>query len=310
MNHLMKGLGPAPQFILFCALNLTCIGLGTIVAMAVGTSVFGIPLAELAAVVGNPEADHAKALIWMNNITQLIGFAMPVALYLLLFGTSKVHGLMLKSGNSVMMLAPLVILAATPLIDFSAAINRALIPAGSWLESMFKPTEDLAEQITRMFLNPQSGVSMGVAFLSIAIIPSFCEEFVFRGVLMPLLGKMTRNIHLSIWITAILFSLIHAQFYGFLPRMFMGALLGYLVIWSGSLWSSILAHFINNAAAFFLFQYYGTLETPEGSWLGSAWFYSLGSVIFIALITLCIKRSSWPWSSFEYLGMPDVIGKH
>jgi membrane protease YdiL (CAAX protease family) len=309
MNSLMKGLGATPQFILFIALTLTCIGLGTVVAMGVGSGVFGIPLSELPTVLSDPQPHYATALIWMNNVTQLVGFAMPVMLFFLLFGGGNIHGLLLKPGNAIVMLSPIVILSATPLIDLSAMVNQMLIPEGSWLEHAFKPTEELAERMTRMFLEPGSGVPVFVAFLSIAVIPAVCEELVFRGVIMPLLGKMTKNIHASIWITAMLFSLIHVQFYGFLPRLLMGALLGYLVVWSGSLWGSIVAHFVNNASAFMLFQYFGTLETPEGSFISHWIFYSLASLLFAVLIRWCLKRSSWPWMSFQYLGIPDAIGK-
>ena len=126
---------------------------------------------------------------------------------------------------------------------------------------------------------------------------------------MPLLAKTTRNIHASIWITAALFSLIHAQFYGFLPRMMMGALLGYLVVWSGSLWSSILAHFVNNASAYIMFRNFGTLETPENS-VFSHWAFYVGvSFLFVLLVYYARKKSVWPWNSFIYLGIPDEQGQ-
>lgn len=308
MNALLKGLGPTTQLILFTALVLTCIGLGSIVAMGVAASVFQIPLQDLPLLISQPEPQYAHALIWMNNMTQLVGFAMPVLLFFLLFGGTSIHNLMLTRGGIVVLLAPLIITTAAPLIDFSAFINSLLIPENSWLEKMFKPTEELAERMTRMFLEPSSGVPAAVAFLSIAVIPAICEELVFRGVIMPLLAKSTRNIHAAIWITALLFSLIHVQFYGFLPRMIMGALLGYLVIWSGSTWSSVIAHFVNNSAAFILFRLYGTLETPENSLFSNPMFYALTSLLFVALVFMARKKSSWPWNSFNYLGIPDEQG--
>ena len=309
MNSLLKSLSALPQLILFTSLTLACIGLGTIVAMGVGTSVFGIPLVDLPLVLSQPEPRYAHALIWMNNVTQLVGFALPVFLYLILFGGSSVHNLMLNKRSVLLLVSPVIILCAAPLIDISAFINSLLIPENSWLERTFKPTEELAERITRMFLDPMTGVPTGVAFLSIAIIPAVCEELVFRGVMLPLFAKMTRNIHVAIWTTAFLFSLIHVQFYGFLPRMFMGALLGYLVIWSGSLWSSILAHFVNNASAFLMFQHYGTLETPENSLFSHWGFYALATLIFAALVRFSLLKSSWPRNSFNYLGIPDEQGR-
>ena len=55
------------------------------------------------------------------------------------------------------------------------------------------------------------------------------------------------NIHLSIWASAIIFSAIHFQFYGFIPRLLLGALFGYLYYWSGNLLIPMFAHFVNNA---------------------------------------------------------------
>jgi membrane protease YdiL (CAAX protease family) len=126
--------------------------------------------------------------------------------------------------------------------------------------------------------------------------------------MLPLLAKITRNIHAAVWITAMLFSLIHVQFYGFLPRMIMGALLGYFVVWSGSLWTSILAHFINNASAFFMFRYFGTLETPENSVFSHWLFYAAAAMAFVVLAVYARKKSVWPWNSFSYLGIPDEQG--
>ena len=308
MNSLLRGLGASPQLILFTALTLTCIGLGTIVAMGIGTSVFNIPLEDLPLVLSQPESTYAHALIWMNNITQLVGFALPVALFFLLFGGDSIHNLQLRNAGIFLLLAPLLILSASSLIDFSAFINGLLIPENSWLERTFKPTEELAEQMTSLFLDPNSNVPLFVSFLSIAIIPAICEELVFRGVMLPLLAKITRNIHAAVWITAMLFSLIHVQFYGFLPRMIMGALLGYFVVWSGSLWTSILAHFINNASAFFMFRYFGTLETPENSVFSHWLFYAAAAMAFAALVVYARKKSVWPWNSFSYLGIPDEQG--
>jgi membrane protease YdiL (CAAX protease family) len=85
--------------------------------------------------------------------------------------------------------------------------------------------------------------------LMLAIIPALGEELVFRASLQKILGRWTGNYHLAIWLSAIIFSGIHFQFYGFFPRMFLGALFGYLLVWSGSIWLPILAHFLNNAMA-------------------------------------------------------------
>jgi len=83
--------------------------------------------------------------------------------------------------------------------------------------------------------------------LIMAILPAIGEEFLFRGFLMRYFSSFVKNIHLNIIIVSIIFSALHLQFYGFLPRMALGILLGYLFYWSGSIWLPIVVHFANNA---------------------------------------------------------------
>ena len=93
--------------------------------------------------------------------------------------------------------------------------------------------------------------------LVIAIIPALGEEFLFRGILQNMLSSVVKNPHIAIWASALIFSLFHNQFYGLVPRMLLGAIFGYLYYWSGSLFLSVLGHFINNGLTLilmFLFQ--------------------------------------------------------
>ena len=86
----------------------------------------------------------------------------------------------------------------------------------------------------------------------IAIIPSVGEELFFRGLLQRLFSEWFRNVHIAIFVTSFLFAAIHMQFYGFLPRMMLGILLGYLFYWTGSIWIPVFAHFLNNGSAVIL----------------------------------------------------------
>jgi membrane protease YdiL (CAAX protease family) len=95
-----------------------------------------------------------------------------------------------------------------------------------------------------------------------ALLPAVAEELTFRGVLQRLFSPKRHasndlvnqsTPHVAIWCTAIIFSAIHMQFYGFVPRMLMGALFGYMLVWTGSLWIPILMHFTNNAMAVLLY---------------------------------------------------------
>jgi membrane protease YdiL (CAAX protease family) len=116
----------------------------------------------------------------------------------------------------------------------------------SELERKAKAMEDELEKLTTFFTKYESAADFILAFIVIAILPAIGEELVFRGLIQRDFYKATGNIHVAIWASAIIFSAIHLQFYGFLPRMLLGALFGYLYHWSGNLLMPILAHFVNN----------------------------------------------------------------
>ena len=88
---------------------------------------------------------------------------------------------------------------------------------------------------------------MLISVLLIGILTGVAEELFFRGGLQNILKAMFHNRHLAVWVTAFVFSAIHMQFFGFFPRLIMGVFFGYLVLWSGSLWLSIIAHSFNNS---------------------------------------------------------------
>lgn len=113
-------------------------------------------------------------------------------------------------------------------------------------ETWAREKEDLATEITAFLTRFDSIGEFILAFVVIAVLPGIGEELVFRGLLQPELHRATKNIHVAIWISAIMFSAIHMQFFGFVPRVLLGALFGYLYFWSGDLRISMFAHFVNN----------------------------------------------------------------
>ncbi len=139
------------------------------------------------------------------------------------------------------------------------------------LEAIMLQQEEAAAQLTERFIRADNfGILLGNIFL-MAFLPAFSEELCFRSILINLFtgakdkGQKTedaqrmanaerRTPHTAIWASAIIFSFIHFQFYGFVPRMLMGALFGYLLVWSGSIWLPMLAHFTNNAMAVIVYN--------------------------------------------------------
>lgn len=117
------------------------------------------------------------------------------------------------------------------------------------LESLLKMLEDVAADMTQRMLEVDTIGGLLGNLLIIALIPAIGEELTFRGVLQQALTRGCKNAHVAIFLSAFIFSFIHFQFYGFLPRMFIGLILGYMFYYSGSLWTCILMHFINNGTA-------------------------------------------------------------
>ncbi|MBR4136032.1 MAG: CPBP family intramembrane metalloprotease [Bacteroidales bacterium] len=129
-----------------------------------------------------------------------------------------------------------------PLVALLGQWNEA-IPLPEALQEM----EDSANDILDKLLQDHSYPTLLLNILVLGLVPAVCEEFLFQGSLQPFLTEWTKKPHLAIWLTAFIFSTIHLQFAGFIPRFFLGAYLGYLFYWSRSLWLPILAHFLHNA---------------------------------------------------------------
>ena len=228
---------------------------GTMVASVVATFLSGVLFNGVVAMVpgGDIPTDDASwwQLHFQNLCSQALGFGGAVWLAIRLWDRSALQGLPGRSvgrNTSVLLLAILATVASGPLLMASYELNGLLIPEGGLLERLFKPLEEMIEAMTA-FLASGEGVKRIVILLSVAGLPAIFEELSFRGVLQPLLIRATGSAFWGIALTAIVFSAIHFQFYGFLPRVLLGALFGWLAHRTGSLIPGMAAHFANNALA-------------------------------------------------------------
>lgn len=204
--------------------------------------------------------------------------------------------------------AALLMLLALPAINLLSYLNQqmALPEQMQALEQWMKQQEQNAAQMTEQFLHVSTFAGLVVNLLLMAVLPAVAEELSFRGVLQRLFdvkGDKTKVPHMAIWCSAVLFSAIHLQFYGFFPRMLMGALFGYMLVWTGNLWTPIVMHFTNNAMAVLLYftalragwdmDMVDAIGTGDTLWLGivSMVITAIGIYIFRRSITIS-KASS------------------
>lgn len=289
-NPFFQGMSAGPRAILFGVFILVSALIGGAAAVVLAM-MNGVPVGQINDLVSNPGLEHIELIKWMNNISQIITFLLPVGIYLIIFGAPNAFRANMSPSFLIALLGVVWIISSGGLIDLSARLNQMMIPEGSWLESVMKPTEERAGVLTNLILNYSGVGSLISTIFCIAIIPAVCEEIAFRGVLQPLLIGATRNIHIGIWLSAAIFSFFHFQFYGFLPRLLLGAMLGYLFVWSGGLWVSILAHFANNLLAVILFHYNGmSLEAPEGDFQTGMPYYVISISLFILILFLLLKK--------------------
>ena len=254
LKGLFAGSSPFSQLIILGFTMMAGIMLFMLAGIFLAPFILGIPYTELANVFNDGAATQNLNTMRYMQVLQGIGlFIIPAFLAAYLFSKNATCYLSLsqtassKSFGAVLLL----MLAAIPCINFLAALNEMIVfpESLSGLEQSFRDFEEAAMQLTKLFLNVDHAGGMLFNIFMIAILPALGEELIFRGLLQKIFTRWTGNHHTGIIITGFLFSLMHFQFYGFFPRWLLGVMFGYLLVWSGTLWLPIFAHFVNNAVA-------------------------------------------------------------
>jgi membrane protease YdiL (CAAX protease family) len=188
------------------------------------------------------------ALRWVNGGNGVFSWGVPAVLMAMFLGAPRKE-LSLDQETSAfsILMAVLLIIASLPLVQ-AITFDSSSFELPGFMSGLESSLEEMETRATGLLMKLLGEVSTGALLANIvvfALIPAVCEELFFRGFVQQKLGKVV-NPHAAIWITAAIFSLMHLQFYGFFGRLFLGALLGYLLYKSGSLWPSIIAHFTYN----------------------------------------------------------------
>jgi uncharacterized protein len=244
---------PAAQaiFTLGVALFFTIVVLMAGIALATPFSDVGIM--KMINGLDPSDPQNINMMKYFQIISHLGMFIIPSFVLAWLFGKKVANYLFLKNipESRILLLSAVLIFVAVPFINFILELNMQMhLPERfRGIEEWMRRSEESAEQLTKTFLRVNTIEALLFNLFMIAVIPAIGEELMFRGVLMRIFHRWTASGHLAIWITAIIFSAIHMQFFGFFPRLILGVLFGYLVLYTGSIWPAIIAHFVNNATA-------------------------------------------------------------
>ena len=256
---------------LLLILLFLCLAIASILTsfgMLLAHEIWGFSIKELPELSSRLEEHSVLRCMQMLQLFSSIGlFLLPPIAFIVItriryFNVSKLPSLL------VSIIGVLLMWSFLPLINFSAELN-ASIQLPSYFDSLMQwihEKEDAANIVATGFLKMDGFIDLGLSLLIIAIIPVIGEELLFRGTIQPVLQKVFKNPHWAIWVSAFIFSFIHFQFLGFLPRFLIGGFLGYLFYWSGSIWLAVLVHFVNNATAvvvYYLYQHNFIQQTTD-----------------------------------------------
>jgi membrane protease YdiL (CAAX protease family) len=255
-RFLMDGMHPFMQLLMLTSLTLVFMFAFTMLGMFLVKPMFGITTIDVVMqnALENPNTvgmnpNQVNALKLLQFMTSLGGFLVPAILFALLkFPGGDFLRLRKQFNGWLLVLAAVTLAASGPIISYIYEFNQQLnLPSFlDTLEKSIKDSAEATEKITMLFLKMPTINDLFINLIVIAVLPALGEELFFRGCIQQVLKEWFKHIHVAIWLTAFIFSFIHFEFYGFVPRMLLGALLGYMFYWSGSLWVPIIAHaFIN-----------------------------------------------------------------
>jgi membrane protease YdiL (CAAX protease family) len=218
----------------------------------VGALIFGIDpttISEsLLSETGEANIDFLRYLVIMQDICL---FIFPAIIILFLFEPDypKSHVDLKVPRINEIALVILLAFCIFPVTSFTGELNSGLhLP--DWLSGVEKwmtEKEDNADRLIGLLITSDTFWIMLLNLVMIAVLPSIGEEMIFRGVFQKIFYGFFKSGHPAIWITAIIFSTLHFQFFGLIPRLILGLVFGYLYFWSRTLWLPVIAHFVNNA---------------------------------------------------------------
>ncbi len=257
----LKSLSPFGKLLLFIGLVLVFSIATSLLGILVGVVIYGLNISDIGIIMSNTnDSEYIGFLKFYQSISQIGSFIAPSLLFAFMVSDSTSRYLLIDKKPRLIsvLIVMLVVFAILPFNSFLDELNRNMrFPDFlSGVEQWMKDKEELASKLTELFIGADSIWGLLLNLFVVALIPAFAEEFLFRGVFLKIFNQWFRNIHVAVIVSAIVFSAFHLQFYGFLPRLMMGIILGYVFVLTTNLWVPVIMHFVNNAATVIVYYLY------------------------------------------------------
>jgi uncharacterized protein len=301
-DSILGHLSASAKLIFVFLLVIVCFFILSLTGILLAIPLFDINLLkDISVYTDYHDPDSVPILKYLQIIQSISMFILPALLAGIFFSrnTGNYLGLNKIPASRIFLATFLIMFVILPMISWATSLNE-MVKLPDFMkaaEDWMKESEEKAAGLTEAFLNVSTPGGLLVNLLMIAVIPAIGEELFFRGLLQRLFSEWFRNAHIAIFLAAFLFAAIHLQFYGFLPRMILGALFGYLFYWTGSIWIPIFAHFINNGSAVILsfLANRGTISSGyEDFGATENVFLITGSLLFTAGLIFLIYRTTFP----------------
>ena len=292
-----KRIHPILQLLIFGGMAMGCFMIFGFIGTFVLAKATGIDLLTLSD-PGKWDYSNPALLTFLRGmlvIQFLALFIIPVFLFARFCDSKPMQYLGLTSAKPLyILLGVVVLIVALPFVDWTGTINHSLIPETTTIGKWMKMSEEAAAKQIGFMLKRNTVQDLFLNLVLVAVFAGVGEELFFRGVLQRLFIKLFKNAWLGILVTAFIFSAIHLQFYGFIPRFILGILLGLIYWYSGSLWPAIIAHFAYDAFAVVMIWFNPALaeEDSVAVSLGNKSLLAAVSLALIIIIVIIMKKRS------------------
>jgi len=293
-NQYHRKLDPPVEFLILIGIWIGCFVVGSAAVLPIWIGMTGKGVFTMEKDMFNPA--YVNALKVIQVVSTIIIFFVPAVITARIVSKKPFQRLGLQPGVKInrAIAAILILFCALPLVAFLAEVNKA-IPITAGLKKVFDNMESQYAEQVKLMATFKTPLDYIIALFIIALMPAIVEELFFRGAMQNIFMRWFKIPWLVIFITGFIFSAIHFSWYGFIPRLALGMILGYIFYYTGNLWYSIIAHFFNNALMVTILYWQYTKNNKIDMEVGESapwWAGAISAALVIGLFLLLKKMSA------------------